>query len=157
MNTTEYMALRSQIKARYQDDLVALERVWRLANPDTNLPSSDMPSEATPTAADKGRGGFGIGVAIPEKPRLASGEVVSAVRQAIGSLKVFDWKDARRAIIRSKPSVGAAIKRTSIVQVLQNMVDSSELVVHQKGAGRRATQYRKAIPPSAIDTSTQST
>lgn len=149
MNTTKYMALRSQIKARYRDNLVALERVWRLANPDKSLPSADMPAEPTPAAANKGKGVFGLGTAISEKPRLASGEVVSAVGQAIGSLKIFDWKDVRRVIIRSKPGVGAAVKRTSIVQVLQNMVESSELVVHQKGAGRRATQYRKAIPPSA--------
>jgi hypothetical protein len=116
MNSKEYERLRQQIEDRYKADLAALERVRSLSGDFT----SEKPDLAIPTIeelTDKVKG------LLPE----LNGDVITK-RTVMAKLRETEPATPKAV----QDMLGAVLRR----------LDGTELQLHRKGSGKRASEYR---------------
>lgn len=121
MNEREYLRLKKQAKDEYEGKLRAIEAVWSMARP----------------SASKRRSAAG---AQPGRRALKT-----AVLDAIRGMPVgeqFSTGDVVAALKESDEDAGQA-SAASIASALARMVESGDIELVQKGAGRRPGVYRK--------------
>jgi len=116
MNEREYKRLKLEIEEEYRENLRALEMVWKRAGK---------------TGSSKAR--------VPRDNSLAH-----AVRGALHMMPEdgFTLRSIEEAIVANGLGDGD-VRRTSISVVLKRMADAGEIVVIEKGSGKRATKYAK--------------
>lgn len=117
MTEREYRRLRAQIQRKYEDDLAALDRVWKLSQSDRSTQG--------------GRAG-----------RMSKGAVLGGVREAVRAMSgTFTLRDIEAWVRSNKPELSATA-RTTISGTLKRMV-GREIEVVREGAGKRPTSYKK--------------
>jgi hypothetical protein len=156
---SEYERLKAAAKARYDADLLAIERVWnlssgnRVATPKTHrvtpvpAPSTpDKPQERTQASPD-------IRNVVPEvatpvivdPPKRKRGSVHEIVRQVIDQHLNGGVFSSTLVSAKVKEHFDPDINRSSVSGALDRLAELGVLKVVQEGIGRRPTSYRKAV------------
>lgn len=133
MDRATYDQLRNKIKAEYQANLDALNRVWEMAK---SLPASNgaVKRDETPPPSDD--------VAVePREIGAEKGFVMRAVTDVLPSMSgTFTWQDVLSELSRRHPSV--QFNETSVRQAVKRLVELDTLKLAQQGQGRRPSLFR---------------
>lgn len=145
MDQSEYLRLWLECRTQYRKNTAALARVWRLAHPNADLP---VAAPSTGAAVESGQSGNNALPRPPTNPPPANrppapaGKITTAAEVALAKVSgVFTWRDIGQHIQADHPKMPA--RRTTISQFLEKRAARGELVVVEKGGGRRPTKYQK--------------
>ena len=157
MNRSEYERLKAAAKARYDADLLAIERVWslsggnRVSTPKTHrvafvpAPSTaDKPKEPTQPLPDVLNILPVAKPVITEPPKRKRGSVDKIVRQVIDQGLNGSVFSSTLVSAKVKEHFDPEINRSSVSGALNRLAELKVLEVVQEGVGRRPTSYRKA-------------
>jgi hypothetical protein len=156
MDRAEYTRLREKIEHRYRRDLDALDRVWEMsqdgepAGPPapTVVANSSLPLRHVGPTTHQSNGATPAPTS-PDKTRM---DVISLVRKAIPYMTAakFDCSDIFDAIISDHPDLEEKLNKSSITSALNRLVDSQEIYLLERGAGKRATVFQKTVEQEAV-------
>jgi hypothetical protein len=135
LNEQDIERIRQEMEAEHQKDLDALARVAEIVarrnsgNTSRLGAVSSAVSGADQSSKGKGKRAFGL--------RKAGRKVFSLLPDS------FDRRDLAKALERNYPQIAAEMSDASIRGVLESFVKEGFAEVTEKGAGKRASKYRK--------------
>lgn len=123
MNYEEYKKLRNQITTEYQDQLAALDMVWK------RIQGLNSPSRKSQNGSNGDT---------PHTPQIAK-----SIRTAIKDFKhEFTADDVQQALIDHGFIKSEEVNRLSITNALHRLYRRKEIEVVKRGQGRNGSTYR---------------
>lgn len=129
MNEREYNKLRVKVEAEYHEKLKALELVYKMSG------------------GAKGGG----------SSAFTNGNLANEVRKAVESQPgIFNVRDVVKSIVSANPGQTSELNKTSISGVLRRLEADRQIVLVERGKGKRATTYERSgskedeLPPVPV-------
>ena len=129
MNQREYEKLKRQFKEEYDQKLAALELIYRASNKPDN--TFQKPKKSTSSLN---------GERAPRTPGIK--ETVRNILPEIN--KDFTLHDVEDKLAESDSEIAAKIKKASLSSVLKRLEAEGDIVIVERGTGKRPSIYRLA-------------
>jgi len=124
MNQREYERLKADALSEYKRKLDAIEMVWRMSG------GANQTGASSNSFLESSVGKGFLSQAIRNALKLLPGE--------------FNIRDVEKQILAIDQALASRIKRASLSSALKRLEEEKEIVLVEKGKGKRASRYRKA-------------